>query len=450
MQARENTGPARRRPETFDVFRGKYIACVHKNISADPLPLPPAAMPLLVLALCFLFNLAGRGVGDTYMVFLLPLGTEFGWHRSQMTSVYSALMVVNGLAAPLAGMVFERFGPRVLYAGGLALLASANLLAGQLHQLWQFYLAIGVLGGLGASALGMVPASALISRWFQGRLSTAIGLAYAGFGVGSLLLVPLAQWLIEHHGWREAYRTLGTGVLCLLPLALLGPWRSIRAGHPATSARRTPKGGSALGPLREALRHRPFWMLVQVMFFTAVGMYLIIVQSVAYLIDIGFAPLKAASAFGAAAMLSVVGVTGAGWLADRFGYKRAATVSFAGTFMGAALLMALSFWPSHGLLVAYVLLFGICQGARGPITASLSTRLFPGPGLAPIYGTIYACMSIGAGLGALLSGVLHDLTDGYRASFVLSMVCIGFAVAPFWTTNALVPRPAEPSGGAAP
>jgi cyanate permease len=58
-------------------------------------------------------------------------------------------------------------------------------------------------------------------------------------------------------------------------------------------------------------------------------------------------------------------------------------------------------------------------------------------------------MSIGAGLGALLSGVLHDLTDGYRASFVLSMVCIGFAVAPFWTTNALVPRPAEPSGGAA-
>jgi MFS family permease len=429
----------------------KYIACVHKNIGADPLPLPPAAMPLLVLALCFLFNLAGRGVGDTYMVFLLPLGNEFGWHRSQMTSVYSSMMVVNGLAAPLAGMVFERFGPRVLYAGGLALLASANLLAGQLHQLWQFYLAVGLLGGLGASALGMVPASALISRWFQGRLSTAIGLAYAGFGVGSLLMVPLTQWLIDRHGWREAYSLLGTGVLCLLPLALLGPWRSIRAGHPATSARRTPQGGSALGPLREALRHRPFWMLVQVMFFTAVGMYVIIVQSVAYLIDIGFAPLKAASAFGAAAMLSVVGVTGAGWLADRFGYKRAATASFAGTFLGAALLMALSFWPSHGLLVAYVLLFGICQGARGPITASLSARLFPGPGLAPIYGTIYACMSIGAGLGALLSGVLHDLTGGYRASFVLAMVCVVFAAAPFWTTRALVPpRPSEPSGGAAP
>jgi MFS family permease len=424
---------------------------VHKNISADPLSLPPAAMPLLVLALCFLFNLAGRGVGDTYMVFLLPLGHEFGWHRSQMTSVYSSMMVVNGLAAPLAGMVFERFGPRVLYAGGLALLASANLLAGQLHQLWQFYLVVGLLGGLGASALGMVPASALISRWFQGRLSTAIGLAYAGFGVGSLLMVPLTQWLIDRHGWREAYGLLGTGVLCLLPLALLGPWRRIRAGHPATSARRTPPGGSALGPLREALRHRPFWMLVQVMFFTAVGMYVIIVQSVAYLIDIGFAPLKAASAFGAAAMLSVVGVTGAGWLADRFGYQRAATVSFAGTFLGAALLMALSFWPSHGLLVAYVLLFGICQGARGPITASLSARLFPGPGLAPIYGTIYACMSIGAGLGALLSGVLHDLTGGYRASFVLAMVCVVLAAAPFWTTRALVPpRPSEPSGGVAP
>jgi len=397
-------------------------------------------MPALVLALCFLFNLTGRGVGDTYMVFLLPLGAEFGWHRTQMTSVYSALMITSGLAAPLAGMVFERWGPRVLYAGGLAFLGIGHFLAGQLQHLWQFYVCIGLFGGLGLSAMGMVPASALLSRWFHRRLSTAIGLAYAGFGCGSLLMVPIAQILIDNHGWRDAYHLIGATLLLLLPLSIVMPWRTIRAGPPlARNERNTPLGNGAVRPLHEAVRHRPFWLLVQVMFFTAVAMYLIIVQSVAYLIDIGFAPLKAAGAFGIAGMLSVVGVSAAGWLADRFGYKRAATVSFTGTFLGVALLYAMSYHSTHWLLAAYVLLFGICQGARGPLIASLSARLFPGPGLAPIYGMIYACMSIGSGLGALLSGVLHDLTGGYRASFLLSMVCVMIAATPFWTSNVLAP-----------
>lgn len=417
---------------------------MHKNDAVAVHQWPSAALPVLVLALCFAFNFIGRGVGDTYMVFLLPLGSEFGWHRSQMTSVYSALMVVSGLASPLSGIVFERWGPRVLYAGGLALLGAGYTLAGQARALWQFYLCIGLLGGLGASAIGMVPAAALISRWFDKRMSTAIGLAYAGFGCGALLMVPLAQTLIDSHGWREAYHLIGSTLLLLLPLSMVLPWRRIRAGRAAAPPVARRVGATLPGPLRAALGQRRFWLLVQVMFFTAVGMYVIIVQSVAYLVDIGFTPLQAAGAFGSAGMLSVIGVSAAGWLADRYGHKRAATVSFTGTFLGTLVLFGMSFHATHWLLGAYVLLFGLCQGARGPVIASLSARLFPGPGQAAIYGAIYACMSVGSGLGALLSGVLHDLSGGYRASFVLAMVCVLAAAAPFWTSRNLIPaeRPA--------
>ncbi len=413
---------------------------MHKNDAKGVRAWSTAALPVLVLALCFAFNFLGRGVGDTYMVFLLPLGAEFGWHRSQMTSVYSALMVVSGLASPLSGIVFERWGPRTLDAGGLALLGAGYWLAGQARTLWQFYLCIGLLGGLGASAIGMVPAAALISRWFDRRMSTAIGLAYAGFGCGTLLMVPLAQTLIDGRGWREAYHLIGGTLLVLLPLSLALPWRRIRAGGAAAAPPVARTSSTALpGPLRAAMGERRFWLLVQVMFFTAVGMYLIIVQSVAYLVDIGFTSLQAAGAFGSAGMLSVIGVSGAGWLADRYGYKRAATLSFSGTFLGTAVLFGMSFHSSHWLLGAYVLLFGLCQGARGPVVASLSARLFPGPGQAAIYGAIFACMSVGSGLGALLSGVLHDLSGGYRASFVLSMVCVLAAAAPFWTSRILIP-----------
>jgi MFS family permease len=443
-----------------------------KNSAAEPTSAQSARAAIGVLALCFLFNFVGRGVGDTYMVFLLPLGAEFGWLRSEMTSVYSTLMITSGLAAPLGGMVFERWGPRVLYAGGLALLGTGYFLAGRLHELWQFYLCIGLLGGLGAAAVGMVPAAALISRWFRHRLTTALGLAYAGFGCGSLLIVPFAQTLIDARGWRGAYEVIGAVLLVLLPLSIALPWRRIGAGAPAaavsagegqrstnmpaTSAAETSNEPRTVDappvaahhaatprPVRAALHQRSFWLLVQVMFFTAVGMYLIIVQSVAYLVDIGFTPLQAAGAFGVAGMLSVVGMSSAGWLADRFGHRRAATLSFVGTTLGIALLFVMSYRSTHWLLVAYVLLFGICQGARGPLIAGLSARLFAGPGQSTIYGVIYACMSVGSGIGALLSGTLHDLTGGYRAAFLLSMVCVLLAALPFWTSDSLVPRDAR-------
>lgn len=399
-----------------------------------------------VLALCFFFNFVSRGVSDTFMVFLLPLQAQFGWNRSSMTSVYSLLMLTAGLASPLAGWVFERFGPRTLYVSGVALLAAGYLLASGAGTLWHFYVGVGLLGGLGAGAIGMVPAAAMLSWWFSGRLSTAIGVAYSGFGCGSLVLVPLAQALIDGFGWRAAYVTLGIGLAALSALTLFLPWRGIAAPRPAAPARGA--RAQAAGPLRTAVTETRFWLLVQVMFFTALGMYLVLVQSVAYLIDVGFTPWQAATAFGATSMLSIVGISSSGWMTDRFSHKRAVTVSFIGTALGIAMLFALSYRPSLWLLVAYVLLFGICQGARGPVVASLSARLFAGRGQATVYGAIYACMSIGVALGSVLSGALHDATGGYRAAFMLALGCVALAAAPFWfARDALVPPPHVPTAG---
>src|SRR4029079_6820294 len=125
-----------------------------------------------VLAACFALNMFGRGLGDTYAVFLLPLERDLGWSRSQLTSVYSIYLVVHGCTAPLVGLLFDRLGPRWVYGTGMASLGAAMLLAGALTQLWQFYLCIGVLVGIGVSLNGMVPASALLARWYRERLST--------------------------------------------------------------------------------------------------------------------------------------------------------------------------------------------------------------------------------------------------------------------------------------
>ena len=134
-------------------------------------------------------------------------------------------------------------------------------------------------------------------------------------------------------------------------------------------------------------------------------------------------------------MLSVIGVSTAGFLADRFGARLTVTGTFVLTLLGVILLFVISYYPSQLALAAFVLLFGLAQGARGPIVSTISSRLFPGRAQATIYGTIYACMSLGAGLGAYLSGLLYDLSGTYRLGFALSMVSILLAVAPFWTPS---------------
>lgn len=416
--------------------------------------LPDAKMALVVLLICFLFNMLGRGVGDTYVTFLLPLETEFGWSRSELSSVYSIYMVANGLSAPFVGVLFDRWGPRLVYLLGVGSLGVGYFLAGNLTQLWQFHLCIGVAGGFGISAIGMVPSASLISRWFPRSTSTAIGIAYAGFGAGTLILVPFAQYLNQAVGWREAYHVLGGCLLISLPIVMLLPWRVIRAGFGARDRQAASKSerdqsfysGSASAstqqtpvrsPLRAALRHSGFWGLAQAFFFTSVVVYTVLVQMIAYLVSTGFTPIEAASAFGFAGILSVLGVGSAGRLADLLGPRRTATLTFACTTLGLASLLALSYFPSHWLLMSFVGFFGIAQGARGPIISGLCSKLFPGPGLATIYGVAYACMSVGAASGAMMSGLLYDWTGGYQASIIFSMLNVILAVSPFWVYREL-------------
>ena len=393
---------------------------------------------MAVLATCFILNMFGRGLADTYAVFLLPLEREFGWTRSQLTGVYSIYLLVNAITAPLVGLLFDRLGPRWVYGAGMACLGVAYSLAQRLDALWQFYLFVGVLIGFAVSLNGMVPGSALLSRWYRARLSTAIGIAFSAIGVGTVIFVPLTQLLVSHYDWRFAYRALGVALLMLVPVVLFAiPWRAFAAGHSEYQARAKLAGAAQGWTLRTALRSRIYWGLAQVFFCTSIGMYGIVVQLVAFLIDSGFSPMGAASTFGVIGMLSSISIMGSGYIADRFGIRRTVTASFIGTATGMLLLMAMTRWPSVLLLGLFVPVFGLCMGTRGPIISSICARHFAGPRVATIYGTIYACNALGAAFGSLMGGVLHDLTGGYVTGLGFSLAFIAMAAMPFWVVPAL-------------
>jgi len=92
-------------------------------------PLKPARVALNVLALCFALSVLGRGLGESFTVFLKPISESFGWDRAQVVSVYSLAALAGGLGSPLIGRLFDRSGPRTVYSLGLILLGGAFLTA---------------------------------------------------------------------------------------------------------------------------------------------------------------------------------------------------------------------------------------------------------------------------------------------------------------------------------
>lgn len=412
----------------------------------DPAPASPPAPPgdltrmaALVVATTFIFAFMMRGFGDTFIVFVLPLEAEFGWARSDITAAYSIYLLVTGIMSPFAGLLLDRFGPRVTYLAGVLLMAAAMRAAASVETLWQMYLSFGLLCGLAASMLGMAPATALIGRWFDRKMSLAIAIAYCGMGIGILTMAPLAQIMIDAWGWRAAWRMLSIAALLALPALVLLPMRRMgegRNGPPARGpgAAKPPAAGITVGA---ALHTRDFWLLAQVFFFTACAIYSITIQAVPYLVEYGYAPIEAAFAYGSTGLLSIIGMVTAGGLAVRIGFRITATITFAGTLVGTLALLSFPLWPGALPVMMWAVAFGSCQGARGPIVSTLAARIFAGGSIGAIIGAVYMTMSIGSAVGTWVSGALHDVTGSYQAAFLFSIICVMFAVAPFWLSRRL-------------
>lgn len=394
-----------------------------------------ALAALSILALSLAMTAIGRGSGETYAVFLLPISNDLGWDRAAATSVYSVFMAATGVFSPVAGILFDRFGGRVVYVAGLAAMTAGYFVAAHADQIWQLQLCLGALCGFGAASIGLVPAQAVVSRWFERGLATALSVTYAGLGLGTLIMAPLAERLIATSGWRGAYVDFALFFGGLLLAILFLPWRRIGEGA-ADNPRRAGGVSRAAGPrLGEAIRTPIFWTYFAIFLVTAISIYGVSLQSVAYLVQNGFSERDAAYAFGIAGMLSFVGMTGTGMAADRFGYRRVATISYSLTILGILALALLPRTDSLALLAVYVVCFGLSMGARGPIITTLMARQFAGPGVGTILGAVNTGQGIGAASGALLAGFLFDATGGYEVGFVVSAAAAVVGAGLFWTLS---------------
>src|SRR5215475_4517771 len=142
-----------------------------------------------------------------------PLIDEFGWERGLAAGAFSFGFLVSAVLSPIVGWVVDTRGPRIVILTGALLLAAGLLFATSMERPWHLYATLGVLVGGGANMMTYTVHSQFLPNWFVRRRGLAIGIAFAGAGVGAVLLLPWLQTIILTEGWRASCVAMGWLVL---------------------------------------------------------------------------------------------------------------------------------------------------------------------------------------------------------------------------------------------
>jgi predicted MFS family arabinose efflux permease len=263
-----------------------------------------------------------------------------------------------------------------------------------------------------------------------------MAVVYSAMGGGVLVLLPGSQILIEHFGWRGAYQLIGIIALCLLLPLLLLPWRLFSGGSPHVVKKIDPDFVDPGWTLLDAMRYHAFRALFSTFFFTAVGMYAIAAQIVAYLIDAGFPPLHAATAWGFSGVVLLFDMLGVSTLDGIIGRRPSVLISYAISIVGIFLLWLLQRYPNIWVLTAFVITFGSI-GSRGPLITATALKIFRGRRVGTIFGTISIGSGLGSALGSWSGGLIHDLTHSYNPMLAFALVNVVLGMIPFLVVPAL-------------
>jgi MFS family permease len=393
----------------------------------------PSQKPWFIAGLAFVVLGFSRGLHSSFGVFNVALLESFGWSRGATAGIFSVVLSVDAVLSPVVGYLLDRCGPKKVVVAGCLALMIGLFLSSRVTALWELYLYFGLVVAIGITFMGMVPHVFIISEWFSSNRATAIGLVYAGTGVGIMLLSPLSEWLISTYGWARTLEAYSAFVLlALLPVVWLfyqhGPYgEKLRQ----RSGRREQQNQWTA---RLALQSLQFWLLFFARICAACGTTVIITHQVAHVVDVGYSKFLAASVFGLAGITSSFGRVVFGFIADLLTKQAAYTLNILMTVIGVGALMILRDPSQTWLLYVYVIFFGIGFGSRAVIFSALTADIFSGKGFGSILGYSTVAVGVGGALGSWLGGAFYDWTGSYLVSFGLSALLLACSDACIWLT----------------
>ncbi|MGO9357203.1 MAG: MFS transporter [Xanthobacteraceae bacterium] len=400
----------------------------------------------VIVAVTFVSMGIGVNARTSFSLFFAPIIDEFGWDRGTTAGAFSFGFVISALLSPAMGRLMDRTGPRTVMELGTVLMAGGLMLAPLTTQPWHLYLSIGVLVGAGSICLGYSGQSLFLPNWFVARRGLAVGIAFAGVGVGSVTLLPWIQTIIDRAGWRAAAFSVGLILLVVLvPLNLLlrkrpedlglrpdGDGAAAATAAPAPSNIVDPAWATVDWTLARALRTRRFWWIALGYFCALYIWYAVQVHQTKYLVEIGFSSTTAAWALGLVSAFGIPGQIVLGHLSDRIGREWIWAIASFGFAICFAILMLLQHRPSLALVYVMVVAQGFLGYGLTSVMGAVVAEIFQGRAFGTIFGTIMMVALAGGAAGPLVTGVLHDRLGDYNAAFGLGIAVAAISAAAIW------------------
>ncbi len=415
-----------------------------------PIRRPHVFYGWVVVATAFICLAIAYAIWNSFSVFFVAMSTEFGWTRADTALAFSVFTIVYGLFSPISGSLVDRLGPRVIVPVGGVVLAAGLFACSFLQHAWQLYLFYGVISAIGVNLVGTMVNFTVLTNWFSRRRGMAIGIAAAGIGVGTMVLVPGSQAIIQTAGWRTAYVALAVIVLIVVPGVALTLYRTRPEDMGLTVDGFISSAGDSPKPLppqvvvvnqnwarrewdvRAAIATASFWFLFFGMFFGTVSHQSIIVHQVAYLTDRGFDPMIGASLVGLIGIAGSVGKILWGSISDRIGREAAYTSGMLCVLIGIVILWLIQDASQYMQAYVYAIVFGIGYGVNAPLCSATAADLFQGKHFGAVYGALYVGSGAGSSLGPWLSGWLFDNSGGYQLSLIMSVGAVALSIAMYW------------------
>ena len=369
----------------------------------------------------------------SYGVFFKAIAAEFGDSRLGVALGLTVTNAVGALAAPLVGRALDRYPLRRVMGLGAASMAMGFLLLSLVQTQIQFYLVLGLFIGFGASSMGSLATSKLVTNWFERRRGTALGIAATGVSLSGVVMPYISASIIESYGWRNGFALYGLFTfVVVVPLVL-----RLVVSHPRDmgllpdgairSLPDTGDGAPSSRPrisMRVVSRDRNFWVIVLTFSLLFCSMSTTLTHMVPRLTDMGHALPLASLVMSLCAGLGVTGKLSFGWLGDRLPMRRIMLMVILIQFTGQLIMFESRELAWFALGAA---LFGYGVGGVVPLQGAIVGKTFGSERFGAVLGLMRPAMFPIQILGVPFAGWVYDTTGSYAVAFQALFVLYGMA-----------------------
>jgi len=380
----------------------------------------PVFYGYIIVTAAVLIMVIAWGTNYSFGIFFTPLLREFGWTRAVTSGAFSLAMLLEGFGGMFLGRINDRLGARlVMTVCGLGL-GIGYLLMSRVTQIWHLYVFYGLLVGLGLSGT-YVTLTSTVTRWFVKRRGLMVGIVSAGMGMGTLLMTPLANRLIQAFGWRTSYVLVGVMAILLIVVAaqfLRNP--EAEKGHGLNSSDGPLDAGAVKidsVSFRAAIRTRQIWLLCSILFCWGAVSLIIVVHIVPHAIELGFSAGQAAGVLALIGGIVFIAKIMFGITTDMIGSKRAFIIGLILMFAGLIWLLTTR---ELGALYLFAFFYAFGYACGSVVMPTIVAEIFGLGSHGVLLGVVNFSACVGAAVGPIMAGALFDLRGDYALAFLVT------------------------------